>query len=263
MGVYKEGKFVTARVADRRDYTEDLWTVRLEHEADFDFVPGQYATLGIRQGDQVLERPYSLVSAPGDSELEFLLELVPGPGLTPHLHRLNAGDELLMRPRAKGRFYLDLAGGRTHHLMVATVTGVAPFVSMLRQLKREDTGEGLQVLLVHGASRSVELGYDSELEELAAGNDWFTYVPTISRPWEDGDWPGELGRVEDVLRKYADQCGITPENGIVYLCGHPEMIVTGEQIMKRRGLDPAMVRQEEYWPLGKEAPEALEEPAAS
>ena len=247
---------------ERRDLTEDLWSIRIAHDGEFTFKPGQYATLGVAVDPKPLERPYSIVSSPTEPTIEFLLELVDHGLVTPHLHGLQPGAELLMRPRAKGRFTLDLASGRSHHVFVATVTGIAPFVSMLRTLQAGGYAEplpaGFRVLCIHGGSRSDEFGYDQELVGLERELDWLTYVPTISRIHEDPSWPGEVGRVEDVLRKHLDATGADAFNSVGYLCGHPGMIAVGHAILARAGLAKEFIRQEEYYPLGKE-PLELEE----
>lgn len=256
MAVIATGKYVQGRVVERRDLTEDLWSIRIAHDGEFSFKPGQYATLGVPADPRPLERPYSIVSSPAEPTIEFLLELVDEGVVTPHLHGLGKGAELLMRPRAKGRFTLDLASGRSHHVFVATVTGIAPFVSMLRTLRAggyvDPLPEGFRVVCIHGGSRSNEFGYDDELEWLDRELDWFSYVPTISRIHEDVGWRGEVGRVEDVLRKHLDRAGATAENSVGYLCGHPGMIAVGQAILARAGLPKAFIRQEEYYPLGKE-----------
>ena len=103
----------------------------------FKFAPGQYATLGLQGAEKRSERPYSIVSSPYEEELEFFFELVPQGQLTPHLYKLQVGDELLMRKVPKGRFTLETKGERTNHLLVSTVTGVAPFVSYVRSLYKD------------------------------------------------------------------------------------------------------------------------------
>jgi ferredoxin--NADP+ reductase len=103
------------------------------------------------------------------------------------------------------------------------------------------------ITALHGASRSDELGYHDELRMLDLDFPWFTYVPTVSRPWEDENWDGETGRVEDVLRKHADTM-MRPGNGAVFLCGHPGMIANARAIMRRRGFDDKEIREEQYWP---------------
>jgi len=67
-----------------------------------------------------------------------------------------------------------------------------------------------RLVILQGAARSDEFAYDAELLEAARNFNWVTYVPTISRPWEDPAWPGERGRVDDLLRKYSDSLELRP-----------------------------------------------------
>ncbi len=244
-------KFSRAVITERRDLADDLWVIRVQPENKLAFQPGQYATFGLVEDTTVVERPYSIVSSPYEKDLEFFIELVPQGALTPRLHKLQVGAELVIRKVAKGRFTLDRKSGRKKHLFVATVTGIAPYCSMIRTLHREGKEgrfpEGFQVFLLQGASRSWEFGYREEMERLAAEVPWLAYIPTISRPWEDKQWQGEVGRVEDVLRKYADQFAFTPENSTAYLCGHPQMIETARAILLRRGFPKESLLEEQYW----------------
>ncbi len=245
-------KFLRIRISRREDFAPDLWMIRVHAAAEFKFIPGQYATLGIEHEGKRIERPYSIVSSPSESEIEFFFELVPEGALTPRLHKLQVGSELFMRKLPKGRFTLDTESGRKHHLLVSTVTGVAPFVSFIRTLA-EDWREGRfdgshQLYLLNGASRPWEFGYKEELTRFSAELPWFKYVPTVSRPWDHADWPGEIGRADDILRKYADQWQLGPTNTTAYLCGHPDMIANSKAILKRRGfLDRTAIKEEIYW----------------
>jgi ferredoxin--NADP+ reductase len=254
-----DGKHASVTVVERRDHTPDLWSIRVRYGEDFPFTPGQYATLGVPRGDRVVERAYSIVSDPAEDTIEFFFELVPEGALTPLLYEKGVGDEILMRRRAKGLFVLDRREERSRHLLVSTVTGVAPFVSMVRTTRRllaaDSASRPPQVVLIQAGSRSEELSYLDELRAHAAELDWLTYVPSVSRPWEDPDWRGELGRAEDVVRKHADAHAITPQDSVAYLCGHPEMIATVRGIMRRRGFDAKDVREELYFQPGKAAVE--------
>lgn len=243
-------KFQKIRITARNDHAPDLWTIRVRPEQPLLFQPGQYATLAWRDGGHFIERPYSIVSSPLESEIEFFFELVPHGGLTPVLRKMGVGEELFIRREAKGRFTFDKVSGHRHHFLVATVTGVAPFVSMVRTLAheaREGSPNNYQVVILHAASRSWEFAYGEELAALAANSDWFKYVPTISRPWEDTAWKGEVGRVEDVLRKYLDAFGLEPSNTTTYLCGQPQMVENSREILLRRGFQKDSIRQEVYW----------------
>jgi ferredoxin--NADP+ reductase len=74
-----------------------------------------------------------------------------------------------------------------------------------------------------------------------------TYVSTVSRPWEDKKWSGETGRVDDVIRKYADLWNLMPGNTKVYLCGHPNMIENARGIVRRHGWQENAIQAEAYF----------------
>ncbi|MGB9488945.1 MAG: hypothetical protein WCA92_00645, partial [Terriglobales bacterium] len=219
----------------------------------------------IERNGRRIERAYSIASSPYDKELEFFFELVLEGKTTPPLYELHPGDEVLLRKVAKGLFTLD----RTHperinHFMVSTVTGIAPFVSYIRTLFK-DWKEGRfasdhKLFLLNGAARSWEFGYYDELNKLAHQVPWLTCVFTISRPWEDAAWKGEVGRVDELIRKYADRWGCTPANSMAYLCGHPGMVEHGKGILRRVGFKKEQVKEEIYWfpPRGTFSDEAAE-----
>ena len=250
-------KHYRARITKRVDLAPELWVIRVDPGAEFKFTPGQYATLGVEGEDKRSERPYSIASSPYEKEVEFFFELVPHGELTPKIHSLKTGDELLMRKASKGRFTLDTASGRKHHLLVCTVTGVAPYVSFVRTLYRDWKDGKFQgdyhLYLLNGASRSWEFGYCEELKKYAEEAPWLKYVPTVSRPWEDPDWRGERGRVDDLIRKYTHLWGLTPEHTTAYLCGHPNMVENGRGILLRAGWTQQAIQDEVYFQPGKEA----------
>src|SRR4030095_5937487 len=164
-----DDKHYRAKITKRVDLAPELWMIRIDPGAEFKFTPGQYATLGVHTEDKRSERPYSIVSSPYETEIEFFFELVPNGELTPKIYSLNTGDELLMRKASKGRFVLDTNSGRTNHLLICTVTGVAPFVSFVSTLykeRKEGKFDGKHKLfLLNGARRSWEFGYSAELQK--------------------------------------------------------------------------------------------------
>jgi ferredoxin--NADP+ reductase len=248
-------RFQKAKIIFRKDHTDDLWSIRVRPECRIPFKPGQYATLGIEEEGKVVERMYSICSSPHEEEVEFFFELVMQGRVTPPLYHRNVGDTLLMRRNARGTFTFDGKSSRKQHLLVCTVTGVAPYVSMARTLAleaRQGKHPASKIVLLQAASRSWEFAYRDELEALAHEFQWFTYVPVVSRLWEDAEWKGEVGRVEDVLRKYIDDLKLEPHCTTVYLCGHPQMIENGKGILRRRGFAKDSVRGEVYWSPQKE-----------
>jgi ferredoxin--NADP+ reductase len=248
-------KFATGRLTERRDLAHDLWIIKVKPECELSFRPGQYATVGVQVNGKLVERPYSIVSSPEEPELELFIELVPEGDLTPHLYELGQGAEVVLRRKTKGLFLKEAPVEAQDHLFVATVTGIAPFTSILRVLARRwrdgQWNTDRRIALLLGASRAHEFGYLEEMRALEAELPWFAFIPTVSRPWESPEWVGETGRVEDVLRKHADGLGMEPGSGGVFLCGHPEMIHNARLIMQRRGYDDKAIREEQYWPEGK------------
>jgi len=250
---HHQDKHYHARVLERRDISADLCVLRIAPGGPYEYRAGQYATLGIERNGIRTERAYSIASSPYEDALEFFVELVPHGDLTPSLFELKPGDSLLCRKIAKGRFTLDLYSGRTDHLLISTVTGIAPFVSYIRTLYR-DWKSGTspmpgahKLFCLQGASRSFEFGYREELERTAAEVPWLKYVPTVSRPWEDSAWSGESGRVDDLLRKYTDAWGLRPETTTAYLCGHPKMIEHSQGIIERAGWKKEAMLEEAYY----------------
>jgi len=245
-------KYATATVVSRRDLATDLWVVRIRPDCELPFRPGQYVTLGLEIDGHIVERPYSIASDPAEGEIELFIERVPEGELSAPLHDVPIDETTLVRRRCKGLFLKDAPVDGQPHVFVATVTGIAPFVSILRSLRRRaaagEWAPDQPVLALQGASRSEEFGYADELRKLDDECPWFTYIPTISRPWDEPGWEGETGRVEDVLRKHADATGMGPGHGAIYLCGNPEMIAGSRGIMRRRGFSDKEIREEQYWP---------------
>ncbi|PSQ99365.1 MAG: ferredoxin--NADP reductase [Bacteroidetes bacterium QS_9_68_14] len=247
-------KYCRVHLAERIDFTDDLAVFRFRPDEALPFTPGQYATLGldVEGRERPLLRPYSVASAPHEDVLDFFVERLEDGSLTPRLWDLEPGDTGWVRRRIVGLFTLDRESGRPRHLMGATVTGVAPFVSIARAHQHalsngDHSGEPPRMLVVHGASHPRELGFYHEELATLEREGWLRYVPTISRPWEHPDWDGETGRVGDVLRKHADAEDFTARNAVAYACGHPGMIENAHAILERAGFDEEHLHEEKYF----------------
>ncbi len=252
-------KYLPGKIVDRREVAEDLFVLHVEVDGSLPYLAGQYATLAVEVDGRRIERPYSICSSPYETRLEFFVERVHDGELTPLLYAMDKGTPLLVRRFAKGRFTLDLKSGRKNHLLLGTVTGVAPYVSFVRTVYRDwKRGGGLmpgehRLFCIQGASRSREFGYRDELGQVAGEAAWLEFVPTVSRPWEEQDWNGERGRVDDLIRKYVDIWGLRAEETTAYLCGHPIMLENGRGILLRAGWKKDAIQDEAYFQVGNEA----------
>ena len=235
-------KLSEVQVFRRLDLTPDLMLMWLDRPADFTFKPGQYCTIGLNG----VERPYSIVSAPHEEFLELFLELVPPPDgvLTPMLWDLHAGDSVTIRPKAKGLFTMDRS--IPVQFMVATVTGIAPYLSILRDYLHHGY-DGNRFYVLMGASYADEFAYEQELADLARlYPELVTFVPTVSRPQEERNsgWTGETGRVNLIVERHLDRLGPPHEDTLVYACGHPDMI---EDVKTRMAVRDFAVKEERFW----------------
>ena len=232
-----------ARVVRRDDLTDDLWLMWLEPENPFRFKAGQYCTIGLNG----IERAYSIVSAPHEPNLELFIEMVPrsaGGELTPLLYELRPGDTVTIRPGAKGIF--TFKPDYRHHLMISTVTGIVPFVSMLRDYFHSGA-QGHRFYLLHGASYDNEFGYDREVSRLAKEHpDDVRFVLTVSRPQEARNtrWEGETGRVNTIVAKHIERFGLDAASTLVYACGHPGMIESVREQLTPGGWT---ITEERFW----------------
>ncbi|PPK53116.1 FAD-binding oxidoreductase [Marinobacter persicus] len=212
-------------ILERRDITPELLVLKVARPEDFDYVAGQSVKVefgGVR-------RTYSLVSAPHEPFLEFFIELVPGGRMSQQLSQVKEGDRLVL---GKARGGLRFDERYPNHLMVATVTGINPFVSILRDYVHKGS-QGHHFHVMHGASYQSEHGYREELAAMASAHpDLITYTATVSRPDEAANegWTGQTGRVNTLVAEYLSSAGLTVDNTLVYACGHSGMIdaVTGE-----------------------------------
>ena len=237
-----KGKFMWAKLTKKEQLTEDLWKMWLKPEEKFDFKPGQYCTIG----SGGIERAYSIASSPDEDQIELFIELVPPPdgNLTPLLNELNVGDTVTMRLRAKGIFVLKPEF--KNHVMVGTVTGVAPYVSMMRKHLKESESSNKNFIILEGASYSDEFGYDEELMLLDKSNNNVTFEASVSRPDEERNdsWTGYKGRVNNIILDRLDEWGLNPSETIVYACGHPGMI---EDVKEKLENSDYTFLEERFW----------------
>lgn len=238
-----------------------------------DFEPGQFAVLGLPaesprvagadpeepppKPGTLIRRSYSIASSSRQKEyLEFYLALVRSGALTPRLFALEPGNKLYLGPKFSGLFTLKEVPPDANLVMVATGTGLAPYMSMLRTHLAE--GGLRRTAVIHGARHASDLGYRHELEALERQFPHLVYIPVISRPQEElHRWTGETGYVQDVWRRgvVAQKWGFapSPEHTHVLLCGNPAMIedmtalLTAEGFRQHSRTQPGQIHTEKYW----------------
>ena len=218
------------------------------------FEPGQYMTIGVFADEKIVQRPYSVASAPrtaGTDGYEFYLRRVVGGTFTPILWDLPVGHRMRMIG-PKGKFMLEPDDDRVH-LFVSSGTGNAPFVSMMRDTLA--SGAPRQAVFLNGVSHVRDLGYRELVESWeSSGRYPVRFVPTVSRPADPSNagWSGRTGRVEAIVSAVFSDMGLSADGTVAYLCGNPDMILSAEATLLDLGLAETAVKKELYWPKGKE-----------
>jgi ferredoxin--NADP+ reductase len=240
------------RRVDQHESLAYFW-VRFDEEPT-PFEPGQYMTIGVFVDGKIVQRPYSVASAPsvaGDTGYEFYLRLVQGGTFTPILWDLPVGHRMRMIG-PKGKFLLEPDDDRTH-LFISSGTGNAPFVSMMRDTLA--AGRPRRAIYLNGVSHARDLGYRDTVERWAGSGEYpVTFIPTVSRPDDpmNADWTGRTGRVESIVAPIVGELGLDPGDTVAYLCGNPDMIQSAEVTLLELGFPEPAVKKELYWPKGKE-----------
>ena len=255
-----EHELYNARLVRREDESESLAYFWVRFDGDpTPFAPGQYMTIGVYVDGKIVQRPYSIASAPeaaGDDGYEMYVRLVPIPRFTTLLWRLEEGARMRMIG-PKGKFMLEPDDTRTH-LYVSTGTGIAPFMAMMRQHLIH--GQPRRTVMLNGSSYVEELGYRDILEKWEREGGYpVTYVPAISRPSDprNAGWSGRTGRAEGVIMDVCRDLELRPDDTVVYICGNPDMIINVEELLLQAGYPEEHVKKELYWPKGKNAADAL------
>jgi len=242
-----------ATVVKRKDWNDHLFSLSVSCEQFPAFKAGQFTKFGIEQDEKVLSRPYSLVNGSDNPHLEIIAVPVEEGLLSPKLHTLQPGDNLKVMAPATGFLVLDEVPASKNLWLIATGTGVGPFLSILSSGEAWQRFE--QITLVYGTRHANDLAYRSLIDGwIAAYPDKFHFVPIISREDSQGALRGRIPQLLATrqIQGLAKQ-SLNAEDSQVMLCGNPEMIqdalVTLEEMGLKKHLrrSPGQISMERYW----------------
>jgi len=254
-----EEKFTRQRLLEVQTLTSNLFTLRTTRDPGFRFTAGQFARLGVRKPSGcIVWRAYSMVSAPHDEFLDFFSIVVPDGEFTSELSRLSVGDELLVEKQAFGFLTLDRFPDGRDLWLLATGTGIAPFLSILQDFEAWQRFE--RMVLVYSVRQQRELAYQQLIadlprrEYLEGLGDKLTYLPVVTREQVPGALHGRITQlIETGELERAAGLALSPEHSRIMLCGNPQMIEDTRAVLKTRDLQLALTRRpgqvavENYW----------------
>jgi ferredoxin--NADP+ reductase len=233
--------FNEERVLSVHHWTDRLFSFTTTRDAALRFSNGHFTMIGLKVDNKPLLRAYSIASANYEDHLEFLSIKVEAGPLTSRLQHIQVGDAVIVGRKPTGTLVADylLPGRRLY--MFATGTGLAPFMSIVRDPATYERFE--QLVLVHGVRIVDELAYHDLLVEHLPSHEFLgdmvstqlRYYPTVTR--EDYR---HMGRIPDLIesgRLAADLelPALDPREDRVMICGSPAMLRDLRHLLEQRG----------------------------
>jgi len=224
-----------------RHWTDKTFSFTTSRPAGFRFRSGEFAMIGLLVDGKPLVRAYSIASPNWDEELEFYSIKVQDGPLTSRLQHLNIDDQILIRPKPVGTLVHDALTPGKRLVLFSTGTGIAPFVSIIRDPETYDKFE--QVVLTHTCRDSKELDYgyeivrqcqqDELLSEVVDGR--LLHIPTTTREKSE-----TMGRMTDWLNdgrfEAATGQALMAKTDRVMICGSMEMLQEHKAICESIGM---------------------------
>lgn len=245
-------KWCPAKIVEKKIWTEGLFTLTVDVPDVSPFEPGQFLQLAVTEGEERINRPYS-VASPHGGKLEFFIVVVEDGQLTPKLWALAEGDALEVAERAAGSFTLKKSPPADTLWLVSTGTGLAPYIAMLRTPEPWEKYD--KICVIHGARHKTDLAYTEELlgyEEQHKGR--FKLIQALTREESEGTLSGRIpALLENGQLEQEAGCELRATNSTVLLCGNPAMLDDMEEKLGQRDLKrhrskaPGQIVLERYW----------------
>lgn len=244
-------EWLEGTIVERKQWTDGLFSLRFEADLG-GFKAGQFVRIALDIDGERVGRPYSLVNAPHEPLLEIYFNVVKGGPLSPRLAALQPGDKLWLSKTANGFLVLDEVPESRHLWLLATGTGIGPFLSIL---KTEDPWKRFdKVILGHSVGYAGELAYRDTIDAVrAARGGQLEYIQLVTREQVPGALTQRIpATIESGELERHIGLKLTPENSHVMLCGNSSMITDVTEVLTKRAMhrhrkrEPGHVTTEKY-----------------
>jgi ferredoxin/flavodoxin---NADP+ reductase len=247
-------KYIAETVLSVHHWNDTLFSFTTTRRQGLRFRNGHFLMIGLEVDGKPLVRAYSVVSPNYEEHLEFLSIKVPNGPLTSRLQNIKVGDPVLVSEKSVGTLVLDDLNPGQHLYLFSTGTGLAPFMSIIRD---PDTYERFdKVVLVHGVRLVSELAYADYLRDELPTHEFLgdmvreklIYYPTVTR--EAFKQTGRLTTAIESGQLFAD-IGLPPLDPAAdraMICGSPAMLKETSDMLDARGfkVSPSLGRPGDY-----------------
>ena len=243
--------WLKANVVEKTQWNERLFSLHMQPGLD-DFIAGQFVRVGLDIDGERIARPYSLVNKPGDNSLEIYFNIVSEGPLSSRLAALKAGDDIYVTEKAYGFLTIDEVPDSRDLWLLATGTGVGPFLSIL---KTQQPWQRFKKIVLAYSVRSVsELSYQQHISELQQQHpQQFVYAPFVTREEMTGTRQQRIPQsIEDGSLEQQTGLIINEKDSHVMMCGNSEMISSVTKCLETRGMrkhrrrEPGHITTEKY-----------------
>jgi len=225
--------FIPATVIENCQWTERLFSLKLKADLQ-PFVAGQFVRLQVIIDGEPVAKSYSLVNAPHEPDAEIYFNIVPDGRVSTALGALQAGDTLEISQPAVGFFTLDEVPDAKHLWMLATGTGLGPYLSILKEDAVWQRFE--KVILVHAVPLAKELVYSELIQRFREDHpDQFQFISIVSREDHAGSLSGRIPQlIESKQLEAQTGLDISRDNTHIMLCGNSGMLNDSKKILKEQ-----------------------------
>jgi len=239
------------KVVENRRLTDELTSLIIEAPLQ-GFEAGQFVRIGLESDDEIVARPYSLVNTADEDYLEVYFNIVDEGPLSPRLFALQAGDDVLVSDNPSGFLTVSEVPECKHLWMIATGTGIGPFLSILKNKAAWQRFE--KIVLCYSVSRGEELAYQELIGQIVAEHAAkFCFVPIVTRESYSGGMDKRVpALMQDGSLEQRAGIEINADDSHVMMCGSKDMIADVSETLISRGMkkhrrrDPGHFTTEKY-----------------
>jgi len=240
------------KILENCHHTDKLFSLKVDADV-LSFNAGQFTRLGLDINCERVTRPYSYKNSPDEKVLEFYISTIPDGMLSNKLRQLAYGDSVWIRPKASGLFTLDTVPVSDDLWMLATGTGIAPFLSILKTKEVWDNYR--HIILVYAVRRTEDISFRNEIDLLQQQyNDQLSTVLFVSREEVENTIAGRIpSAISARILEDRVSRSLGPSTSQVMLCGNPGMVKDTTNILLTRGFklhrrrEPGQITFEKYW----------------
>lgn len=245
--------WIPGKIIQIKHWTNRLFSIYVNASIN-PFIPGQFTKIGAKLNNKFICRAYSYLNDPSNPNLEFYITKIKSGTLTTVLHNLHQNDDIMISKESYGKFILKEIPKCDNLWMIASGTGIAPYLSILDSFDKKLSSFS-KIILIHAVRYSKNLNYLTKMIKLTKKYQGQLLIQTIlSQEFSSHTLFGRIPNLieNNILEK---KIGLyLNQNSHIMLCGNPHMIIDIKNILYKKykmishsSKIIGQITQERYW----------------